>query len=84
MLYLVMVPPQHNASPAAVQSVLQPAHSWYRFSPSSWLICTEEPAVVWSQRLAQYGIHFIARFDAAEYQGSMPQEFWDWLQAHPA
>jgi len=87
MLYHVQAAMRPGVTLVAFQAALNPAHSWYRLSNSSWLICSPlEGAQVWLGRLAPYtdpgGWLFISRFDTGEYYGRMPTAFWTWLTEH--
>jgi hypothetical protein len=87
MFHIVTFVPNRPINVQRIQEVaLAPAHSWFRFSPTSWVICTNENAATWSERLRPYaanGTVLIARLEG-ERQGWMPQNFWAWLREHEA
>ena len=88
MLYLVVVTPNPGVGIPQIEQRLQPADSWYRLSPSTWIICSGEVANVWSARLQPlvapnnrvYVRRLLATGDA---QGWMAPDFWNWLGEHP-
>lgn len=90
MLYLVgVIPgPKHTTDVKGIQDELNAAHSWYRYAPTAWIICTNEQASVWSQRLRPLlipdGNVLIARLDPDDRQGWMENEFWAWFREHAA
>lgn len=86
MIYVVLVTPRFDVSQNAITSVLNAAHSWYQ--SSGWrMICTNEPATVWEQRLLPLvepdGSMFIARLDSnMDREGWMKKRFWLWMREH--
>lgn len=86
MLYVVVMTSDPMVNAASVQSYMTTAHSWYRFAPTSWVICTHEGAQSWSDRLGVFvkpkGNLFVSRLDPSDRQGWMANEFWDWVRLH--
>ena len=71
------------------QQALNQAHSWYRVTPTSWLICSpDEDADIWVERLTVLtrpgGALFISALNVTDYRGWMPHEFWIWWNNHQA
>ncbi len=86
MLYLVTMTLNPGVTINDVQSAMQPAHSWYRCTPTSWVVCTRENATAWANRLMPYtqpqGTLFVCRLLPTDHQGWMTQEFWNWWNLH--
>jgi len=85
-LYVVTAMLNPGVTVDAVQSSLNIAHSWYRINITSWVICTNEDATTWSNRLTVFvrphGSVFICRIDLLDRFGWMTNDFWTWLSAH--
>lgn len=83
MLYAVFVKANPGTDITRIQEVIEPADSWYRISPSVWIISSDEDTDVWTERLLRLvkpnGYVFIAKLDPFDRQGYMPQKFWDWF-----
>ena len=86
VLYLVQMTLNPGVNLNAVQRALRPAHSWYRLSGESWVVCTQEGTAVWAQRLAAVtrpkGSLFICALNPTDYEGWMTDEFWNWYREH--
>ena len=86
MLYIVVAHPNSGGNFVVIQDVLEPACSWHRVSSTAWVICTDENASAWNQRLAKItqpdGSALIARLDVCDRQGWATKDFWDWLRLH--
>lgn len=86
MLYLVAATFGRTNNAMAMQDMLDDAHSWYRFAPTSWVICSNEQASVWVQRLSDLvkpgGTLFVTRLHPKDRQGWMSGEFWSWMSEH--
>lgn len=86
MLYLVAATLNPGVHLDEVQGLLNHGHSWFRFSATSWVVCTNEVALVWSNRLAPvvrpHGTVLICRLDVTDRFGWMTQEFWGWFDQH--
>ena len=65
------------------QEALDSAHSWYRLSATSWIICTDETAIEWVKRLTpRVQTVFVSRLDLDDHYGTMAPGFWTWLRQH--
>jgi hypothetical protein len=88
MLYIVSVTSFGVGSDAnTFQAALQPANSWYRLSAMAWIICTDENAGTWSNRLRlanANGQLFICQLNPADRHGWMVPDFWTWFDSHVA
>lgn len=86
MLYLIGMTPNSGVTFAQVQQQLGAhCHSFYRFMDWAWVVCSNEPANVWVERLRRYvvqGSVLVCRFDVSDHQGLMEREFWTWFNEH--
>ena len=86
MLYHVHAVLNPGVNVRQLQAALNPAHSWYMLSATSWLVCTQEAAEVWVQRLTPHtqpaGAVFVSRLDIDDHYGRMTPEFWAWFRTH--
>lgn len=88
MLYVVVMTLNPGVTINDAQAAMQPAHSWYRCTQTSWVICSNENAQIWVGRLMPHcqpqGTLFVSRLNPADHQGYMTQEFWNWWNLHRA
>ena len=83
LLYHVQAELKPRVDLRRFQEALNPAHSWYRLSNVSWIICTDETAFDWVRRLNPHvRTVFVSRLDLDDHYGTMVPEFWTWLRQH--
>jgi hypothetical protein len=86
MLFLVDIRPNPGISMSQVEEALTPAHDWYKYEPTSWIICTPDNSKTWSERLTPLaspnGALFICRLNKTDVHGLMTADFWQWLDRH--
>jgi hypothetical protein len=91
MLYLLSINTNTGLDPNEVQAKLtSPSHSWYRISPTAWIICSIQPGQTshwWTEYMsplvkAHKGNMLVVRFDPNDRFGLMGKNFWDWFDLH--
>lgn len=86
MLYVVVLNLNPGLGVENVRQRLGAAHSWYRFHPTAWILCTDQTTDFWSQRLRPlvqpHGSAFICQLDLNNRQGWQNPAFWDWMNEH--
>ena len=83
VLHVVVVWPNPGIRFEMIERRMQDvAHSWYRLTPTTWVVCSQRDANFWTERLKSLGNVFISVLNLSQSEGWMSQQFWDWLREH--
>jgi|GEM_PF-2495903 hypothetical protein len=72
----------------AIQTILDGAKDWIRYSPNCWLIYTSKSAQEWHDKLFSLpGMknntsYFICAIDQNDRSGWIRKSVWDWINKH--
>ena len=83
-LYHVFLRPKAGVTETQVQTKMNLAVDWYKYSGYCWVLKTTSDAAKWQTRLKPLvepdGTLLIFKLDPSQRQGWLSKEFWEWLK----